>query len=68
MPPRGSPPLQSGGENQKWSTCGQGGYITPATWGITTTSERGGGGDQKGPTCGQGGYITSAAWVILTVS
>ena len=30
LPPRGSPPLQSGGQNQKWPTSGQGGYITPA--------------------------------------
>ena len=29
-PPGGSPPLQSGGQNQKWPTSGQGGYITPA--------------------------------------
>ena len=26
---RGSPPLQSGGQNQKWPTCGQRGCITP---------------------------------------
>ena len=29
----GSPPLQSGGGKQRWPTSGQGGYITPATWG-----------------------------------
>ena len=40
LPPRGSPPLQSGGQNQKWPPCGQGGYVTPATWGIPTASER----------------------------
>ena len=28
LPPRGSPPPQSGGQNQKWPTSGQGGYIT----------------------------------------
>ena len=33
LAPRGSPPLQSGGQNQKWPTSGQGGYITPATSG-----------------------------------
>ena len=33
LPPRGSPPLQTGGQNQKWPTSGQGGYITPAAWG-----------------------------------
>ena len=41
LPPRGSPPLQSGGQNQKWPTSGQGGYITPAAWGNPTASERG---------------------------
>ena len=41
LPPRGSPPLQSGGQNQKWSTNGQGGFITPAASGIPTASERG---------------------------
>ena len=28
-------------QNQKWPTCGQGGYITPANWGIPSASERG---------------------------
>ena len=42
MPPRGSPPLQSGGQNHKWPTCGQGGYVTPAVSGIPSASERGG--------------------------
>ena len=37
----GSPPLQSGGQNQKWPTSGQGGYISPAAWGVPTASERG---------------------------
>ena len=41
LPPRGSPPLQSGGQNQKWPISGQGGYITPATLGIPTASKRG---------------------------
>ena len=41
LPPQGSPPLQSGGQNQKWPTSGQGGYITPAVWGVPTASERG---------------------------
>ena len=41
LPPRGSPPLQSEGQNQKWPTSGQGGYITPATSGIPTASKRG---------------------------
>ena len=41
LPPRGSPPLQSGGQNQKWPINGQGGYITTAAPGIATASERG---------------------------
>ena len=41
LPPRGSPPLQSKGQNQKWPIHGQGGYITPAASGIPTASERG---------------------------
>ena len=41
LPSRGSPPLQSGGQNQKWPTCGQSGYLTPAVSGIPTASERG---------------------------
>ena len=41
LPPRGSRPLQSGGQNQKWPIHGQGGYITPAASGIPTASEQG---------------------------
>ena len=41
LPPRGSPPLLSGGQNQKWPTSGQGGYITPTASGIPTASKRG---------------------------
>ena len=41
LPPQGSPLLQSGGQNQKWPTSGQGGYITAAVWGVPTASERG---------------------------
>ena len=41
LPPGGSPPLQSGGQNQKWPTCGQGGYVTPAASGVPSASERG---------------------------
>ena len=41
MPPKGSPPLQSGGGNHKWPTSGQGGYMTLAAWGVPTASERG---------------------------
>ena len=41
LPPRGSPPLQSGGQNQNWPASGQGGYITPTASGVPTASERG---------------------------
>ena len=41
LPYRGSPPLQSGGQNQKWPTSGRNGYLTPAVSGISTASERG---------------------------
>ena len=41
LPYRGSPPLQSGGQNQKWPTSGQIGYLTPAVSGIPSASERG---------------------------
>ena len=42
LPSRGSPPLHSGGQNHKWPTCGQNGYVTPAVSGIPTAAERGG--------------------------
>ena len=41
LPYRGAPPLQSGGQNQKWPTSGQRGYLTPAVSGSPTASERG---------------------------
>ena len=41
LPSRGSPPLQSGGQNQKWPTYGQNGYVTPAVSGIPTAAKRG---------------------------
>ena len=41
LPSRGSPPLQSGGQNQKWPTSRQSGYVTPAVSGIPTAGERG---------------------------
>ena len=68
LPSRGSPPLQSGGQNQKWPTSRQNGYVTPAVSGIPTASQRGGGGDQKWPTCGQNGYLTPAVSGIPTAS
>ena len=39
LPPRRSPPLQSGHQNQKWPINGQGGYVTPAASGIPAASE-----------------------------
>ena len=33
--------FRAGGQNQKWPTSGQGGYITPATLGVSTASKRG---------------------------
>ena len=56
LPPKGSPPLQSGGGNQKWPTYGQSGYVTRAVSGIPTAAKHGGGGGQKWPTSGQSGY------------
>ena len=41
LPYGGSPLLQSGGQNQKWPTSGQSGYLTPAVSGIPTASEWG---------------------------
>ena len=41
LPYRGSPPLQSGGQNQKWPTSGQSGYLTPAVSGSPTATDRG---------------------------
>ena len=62
----GSPRLESGGQNQRWPTSGQGGYITPAAWGVPTASERGG--NHRWPTSGQGGYITRAAGGVPTAT
>ena len=42
LPPWGSQPLRSEGQNQKWPTSGQGGYITPTAYGFPSASERGG--------------------------
>ena len=67
LPSRGSPPLQGGGQNQKWPTCGQSGYVTPAVSGIPTAC-RAGGQNQKWPTCGQSGYVTPAVSGIPTAS
>ena len=66
LPPKGSPPPQSGGRNQKWSTCGQGGYVTPAASGIPPLQSTGQ--NQKWPNCGQCGYVTPAASGIPSAS
>ena len=42
LPYQGAPPPQSGGQNQKWPTSGQIGYLTPAVSGSPTALERGG--------------------------
>ena len=65
LPPGGSPPLQSGGQNQRWPTSGQGGYITLAAWGSPPLQS--GGQHQRWRTSGQGGYITPAARGVPTV-
>ena len=41
LPSLGSQPLQTRGQNQKWPSFGQRGYVTPAVSGIPTTSDRG---------------------------
>ena len=66
VPPRGSPPPQSGGQNQRWPINGQGGYITPAASGIPPPQS--GGQNQKWPINGQSGYVTPAASGIPTAS
>ena len=64
LPPRGSPPLQSGRQNQKWPTNGQRGYRTLAAWGVPTASERGA--QSEVAHKWQGGYITPTAWGVPT--
>ena len=66
LPPRGSPPLQSGWQNQKWPIHGHGGYVTPAASGIPPLQS--GGQNQKWPINGQSGYVTPTASGIPTAS
>ena len=66
LPSRGSAPLQSGRENQKWFTCGESGYVTPALSVISTAAE--GRQNPKWPTRGQTGYVTPAVPGIPTAS
>ena len=58
--------FRAGGQNQKWPTSGQSGYVTPAVSGIPTRAGGGGGGDQNWPTNGQSGYVTRAVSGIPT--
>ena len=58
--------IKGEGQNQRWPTSGQGGYITPAAWG--SPPPQSGGQNQRWPTSGQGGYITPAAWGVPTAS
>ena len=66
LPYRGSPLLQSGGQNQKWPTSGQGGYLPPAVSGIPPLQS--GGQNQKSPTRGKIGYLTPAVSGIPAAS
>ena len=59
LPYRRAPPLQSGGQNQKWPTSGRNGYLTPAVSGSPTASKRGGK-IRSGPQVGKIGYLTPA--------
>ena len=66
LPYRGSPPLQSGGQNQKGRTSERNGYLTPAVSGIPPLQS--GGQSQKWPTSGQIGYLTPAISGIPTAA
>ena len=67
LPSQGSPPLRSGGQNQKWPTCGQSGYVSPCRLGDPHRC-RARGQNQKWPTCGQSGYVTPAVSGIPTAA
>ena len=58
LPSRGSPPLQSGGQNQKWPTLGK--VATSPLPCRGSPPLQSGGQNQKWPTCGQSGYVTPA--------
>ena len=64
--------FRAGGQNQKWPTSGQGGYIAPAAsrappprWSPQPRCTRQ---NQRCPTSGQGGYINPAASGVPTAS
>ena len=46
------------GQNQKWPTCGDSGYLTPAVSGVPYAFN--GGENQKWPKCGHSGYLAPA--------
>ena len=66
LPHGGSLSLQRGGQNHRWPTTGQGGYVSPAASGSTPLQS--GGQNQRWHTTGQGGYVTPAAWGVPTAS
>ena len=66
LPSRGSSPVQSVGQSQKWLTCGQSGYVTLPSRGSPPLQR--GGQSQKWPTCGQSGCVTPAVSGIPTAS
>ena len=41
LPPGQSLTLHRGGQNEKWPINGQGGYVTPAAWGVPYASTHG---------------------------
>ena len=45
--------LRAGGQNQKWPTCGQNGYLTPAVSGIPNTASERGDKIRSGPLVGK---------------
>ena len=56
LPSTGSPPLQSGGQNQQWPTNGRIGYITCTKKGSPTLQS------------GQIGYMTPAVYFFTNAS
>ena len=64
LPPRGSPPLQSGGQNQSWPFMGKVATTPLPPRGSPPLQSEGQ--NQKWPMNGQGGYITPAASGIPT--
>ena len=66
---RGSPLLQSGGQNHRRRKSGHGGYITLAAWvGGGSPPLQSGGQNQRWPTSWPGGYITLPACGVPNAS